>query len=149
MFGFICHIDTLLNYYLEDNYNIKKVNHSFHVDIPRLKKADINLVVFAIFVESNYKPYLSLERTIQHIDTFYSILEKNNIFKLVLNLKDIKKLDNTDKIGVMLAIEGAEAVRDTKILRVLYRLGVRMISLTWNQRNQLADGLLRISLMEV
>ncbi|MTI60633.1 MAG: membrane dipeptidase [Firmicutes bacterium] len=140
MSGFICHVDTLLNYYLEDNYDINKMNPLFHVNIPGLKKAGINLVVFAIFVETNYKPHLSLERTVQHIDTFYSILEKNNTLKLVLNLEDIKKIDSNDKIGVILAIEGAEAVRDTKILRVLYRLGVRMISLTWNQRNQLADG---------
>ena len=30
---------------------------------------------------------------------------------------------------------------DLGVLRVLYRLGVRLITLTWNQRNQIADGI--------
>ena len=30
---------------------------------------------------------------------------------------------------------------DLGVLRVLYRLGVRLLTLTWNQRNQIADGI--------
>ena len=29
---------------------------------------------------------------------------------------------------------------DLGVLRILYRLGIRLITLTWNQRNQIADG---------
>ena len=37
-------------------------------------------------------------------------------------------------------MEGGEAVSSPEILRILFRLGVRALGLTWNQRNQLADG---------
>lgn len=47
----------------------------------------------------------------------------------------------SNKIGVLLALEGGEGIFDESALRIFYRLGVRMISLTWNQRNQFADGI--------
>jgi len=41
----------------------------------------------------------------------------------------------------ILSIEGGEALEgDLGVLRVLHRLGVRLLTLTWNQRNQIADG---------
>ena len=44
-------------------------------------------------------------------------------------------------MGLMLSMEGAEPVgRDLNLLRVFWELGVRMVSLTWNDRNALADG---------
>jgi len=46
-----------------------------------------------------------------------------------------------DRVGVMLTVEGGEALGgDPAVLRMLYRLGVRMLGLTWNGRNELADG---------
>ena len=39
-------------------------------------------------------------------------------------------------------MEGAEGLEgDLGVLRMMYRLGVRWIGLTWNHRNQAADGL--------
>ena len=42
----------------------------------------------------------------------------------------------------MLSIEGGEALAgELYVLRMLYKLGVRSICLTWNNRNEIADGL--------
>jgi len=41
----------------------------------------------------------------------------------------------------ILHLEGAEAIgNDSEILSLLYRLGLRSLGLTWNNRNLLADG---------
>ncbi len=40
-----------------------------------------------------------------------------------------------------MTVEGGEPLEgEIRILRVLYRLGVRGLGLTWNNRNELADG---------
>lgn len=141
MLTIIGHLDTLLNFDFPEIYDFERDNENFHVDLIKMKKAGVKIAVFAVFVEPEYKPNNALERTIQLIDRFHNILEKYKELELIEGWYDIERVMGTEKIGVILAIEGAEAVFDDSALRVFYRLGVRMISLTWNQRNHLADGI--------
>ena len=137
---FIGHIDTLMNYDRKKDYNFFS-NEDFHVDIVKMKKANVKLAVFAVFVESKYKPFFALQRTIQLIDRFHNLIESSEELELVEGPKDIERILESNKIGVLLALEGGEGIFDESALRIFYRLGVRMISLTWNQRNQFADGI--------
>lgn len=140
MYSIIGHIDTLMNYDRSRYYNFLSDNDNFHVDIVKMKKANVKLAVFAIFVEPENKPHFALQRSIQLIDRFLNFIDYHKELKLVEGLNDLKKVLSSNKIGALLAIEGGEGIFDVTALRVFYRLGVRMISLTWNQRNQLADG---------
>jgi len=57
------------------------------------------------------------------------------------NTRQIRKSLKNDKIVAVLGIEGGEALNgNLAVLHALYRLGVRFLGLTWNQRNQIADG---------
>lgn len=141
MYTFVGHIDTLMNYDQGKNYNFFSQNEAFHVDIIKMKAANIKLAVFAVFVESKYKPFFALQRTIQLIDRFYSLIDASEELELIKDLKDLERVLESNKIGALLAIEGGEGIFDESALRIFYRLGVRMISLTWNQRNQFADGI--------
>ena len=108
-----------------------------------MKEGGINIQFFAVFIEDIYKPDRSLKRTLQLIDCFYREIENNqNDISLVTNYNQIKKVNRAGKIAAILSIEGGEALEgDLGVLRVLYRLGVRLLTLTWNQRNQIADGI--------
>jgi len=138
---FDAHCDTLL-----DIVNHKRLlgdrSSIGHLDIPRLKEGGVNIQVFAAFIEDIYKPDRALKRTLQLIDTFYRELDKNkDKISLTTSYHQIEKANSTGKIAAILSIEGGEALEgDLGVLRVLYRLGVRLITLTWNQRNQIADG---------
>lgn len=138
---FIGHIDTLLNYDQDKSYDFFTNNDNFHVDLVKMKKAGIKLAVFAVYVESKYKPFWALERTLELIDRFHNLIESSQELQLIKDLEDIESLLENDKIGALLAIEGGEGIFSVSALRILYRLDVRMIALTWNQRNQLADGI--------
>ena len=60
---------------------------------------------------------------------------------LVSTREDLDSLIEQDKLAAILAIEGGEGLGgDLSILRLFHRLGVRSLGLTWNQRNDLADG---------
>lgn len=114
-----------------------------HLDIPRMKEGGVDVQFFAVFIEDIYKPDRSLKRTLQLIDCFYKEIEKNqDDISLVTNYNQIEEVNRAGKIAAILSIEGGEALEgDLGVLRVLYKLGVRLLTLTWNQRNQIADGI--------
>jgi len=48
---------------------------------------------------------------------------------------------NGNRVGLLLALEGAEPLgADPDLVDAFWALGVRMVSLTWNRRNLLGDG---------
>lgn len=140
MYSIIGHCDTLMNYDKSVKYSLGELNNEFHIDIPRLKAGNVKIATFAIFVEPENKPHFALERTLQLIERFLTIINKHQELIHVKDNSDIKKVFQENVIGVVLSLEGAEAVFDISFLRLLSKFGVRMVSLTWNQRNHLADG---------
>jgi len=136
------HCDTILEI-MNHKRNLGKKSTTGHLDIPRMKEGGINVQFFAVFIEDIYKPDRSLKRTLQLIDCFYEEIEKNqDDISLVINYNQIKDVNRAGKIAAILSIEGGEALEgDLGVLRVLYRLGVRLLTLTWNQRNRIADGM--------
>ena len=136
------HCDTILEI-MNHKRNLEKKSTDGHLDIPRMKEGGIDVQFFAVFIEDIYKPERSLKRTLQLIDCFYREIEKNqDDISLVTNYNQIEEANRAGKIAAILSIEGGEALEgDLGVLRVLYRLGVRLLTLTWNQRNQIADGI--------
>ena len=135
------HCDTVLRI-MNDNRSLEKKSNNGHLDIPRMKEGGVNVQFFAVFIEDIYKPHSSLKRTLQLIDCLYREVEKNqHDICLVFNYKKIKEVTDAGKIAAILSIEGGEALEgDLGVLRMLHRLGLRLLTLTWNQRNQIADG---------
>lgn len=132
------HCDTILKLY-EDYHNHKNgslLENDGHLDLKKMVKGDYLLQNFAMFVHlgDNSKPFLKAH---QLIDYYYQEIEKYpNIIKPIYNYQDI--LDN-QKNGIMSAMltleEGAVVENELAMLRNYYRLGVRMITLTWNFEN--------------
>ncbi len=135
------HTDVLLRC-IKDNINLGKRLELGHVDIPRLKEGNVKLQFFAIFVESQYKPSLALNQAIHIIERFYKEYEKNREdLVLIKDLSDLEKIKGNDKIGALLSIEGGEPIEmSLELLDFFYRIGVRAMGLTWNERNMIANG---------
>lgn len=113
------------------------------VDFPRLSEVGHTLQFFSLWVEPEYKPEQALARTLQYVDAFWTEVsgDPGGIYP-VLNREDLAAARSLSRPGAAISIEGAEALGtgDPAMVRLLHRLGVRLISLTWNQRNALADG---------
>ena len=86
---------------------------------------------------SNNKP---LESCLSYIDLLYKEVEKNkNEIGIVYNYEDILKNIENKKMSALLSIEeGGVCKGNLSLLRNFYRLGVRMMTLTWNYENELA-----------
>jgi membrane dipeptidase len=76
------------------------------------------------------------------IDCIYSEIEENpEELALITQPRDIAQAREDGKVGFILAMEGAEPLEmDLSLVRNFYRLGIRVVQLTWHQRNQVADG---------
>ncbi len=136
------HCDTILEI-MNHKRTLREKSATGHLDLSGMKKGGVNVQFFAVFIEELYKPDSSLKRTLQLIDCIYREIEKNrDDISLVTNYKQIEEVTKSGKIAAILSVEGGEALEgDLGVLRVLYRLGVRLLTLTWNQRNQIADGI--------
>lgn len=72
---------------------------------------------------------------------FQEIAESGGELALILEPDDIPRIKAQDRIGIMIGIEGAEAIEyDLALLRCYHRLGLRIMTLTWHQRNLAAEG---------
>lgn len=133
------HCDTIS--LLNDN-KMSLYNNSCHFDLKRALDAGIIVQFFALFTNA-YEQSVSLRNVLLQIEKFYLELSLNDAYLyLITKYADIKNNQSSSKIGAVLHLEGAEAIgNDLEILSLLYRLGLRSMGLTWNNRNLLADGI--------
>lgn len=110
--------------------------------LPRLDSAGIKVQVFPIYLDSGFLPEMALRRELAMIHHLLDEIDENpESVVLAKNFAEIETGLRANKLVAILALEGAEAIdRELTVLGVLYRLGVRMASLTWNRRTIFADG---------
>lgn len=113
-----------------------------HVDIPRLRKGGVKLQVFALWVNHDKHRLDATQRALTLLDAVWREVERHrDDLHPVLRAEDMAEAEAAGKIGVLLSIEdGAALGGSLAALRMFYRLGVRALGLTWNGRNELAEG---------
>ena len=109
-----------------------------HVDLLRMKESRYLLQNFAMFVvlEGFGDPW---ERVCTLHRYYQEELERNqDILAPVLRFSDIAENEAQGKLSALLTVEeGGVCKGETEKLRELYRMGVRMITLTWNFDNEI------------
>ena len=115
-------------------------NPSMQIDLDRLRKGNYLLQCFACFVNLETDRSNPLAACMEMTDIFYRLLDRYPELMQIRTPEDIRRLSGSGKIGAMLTVEeGAVCLDDVRILRNLYRLGVRMMTFTWNHENGLAS----------
>lgn len=112
-----------------------------HFDIKRAQQAGVGLQFFALFTMPTGMNE-ALRQILKQVYKYHDEMSQYQEFVYpVLNYEDIDLDNEANKIGCVLHLEGADALGpDAEILFLLHRLGLRSLGLTWNNRNQLADG---------
>jgi len=115
---------------------------SQHIDLPRLLEGGVTAQIFACFVRQQFLPSDATNEALRLIDAFYRALDENpEALLLATTAADVEQAKAEGKVAGVLSLEGAEALEgDLAMLRTFYRLGLRALGLTWNWRNQAADG---------
>lgn len=134
------HCDTISKI-LEDRENGRQTflrENKGHIDLLRMKNSGYLLQNFALFVDKKRcdDPWEQIQRLYR---IYQSEMEVNSdIIAPVLQFKDISANDEMGKMSAMLTVEeGAVCKGETEKLKQLYKMGVRMLTLTWNYPNEL------------
>jgi len=138
------HCDTISQIY---NHNESITENSFHVDLRRIRENyEKYIQVFAVFAEEAPDAAQAFFMADKMIDRFYSEMMHAGKLSLCLDSKDIADIESNGGIGAILALEGGKALNgDLDNLLYFYEKGVRILSLTWNQMNDLACGVMDAS----
>ncbi len=127
-----------------------------HGDIPSYKDINLRLVsavVFPMMPTYNLRelkklqaiygrdwgdqnvelPLASFEISVHMIKLYYNMARRySEDIKLVFTKNDITDIEDDDRIRFMISMEGTESLNEPSDIEIFYRLGVRMIGLTWN-----------------
>lgn len=132
------HCDTILKLY-DDLHHGKEgslLENDGHIDLKKMQKGDYLLQNFAMFVDlsENPQPFLKANQLINY---YYHEIEKYpELIKPVFCYQDIIDHQQAGIMSSLLTLEeGAVVENDLSLLEHYYRLGVRMITLTWNHAN--------------
>lgn len=69
------------------------------------------------------------------------IEEMKDCAGIVYKYSDIKEIQDSKRIAILLGVEGLSGLRgNISIINMLYRLGIRHSGLTWNEENEFATG---------
>ncbi len=114
--------------------------NSLHVDLVKMKQSGYLLQSFAMFVDLK-KDLDSFEYVLDLIRVFYEeLLENKNDIGVIKTYDELMENERCGRLSALLTIEeGGCCKGDIKKLERLYELGARMMTLTWNYQNELAN----------
>jgi membrane dipeptidase len=108
----------------------------------QLQAGGVRLQLCPIFVGLEHLPEGALRRALDQVAAAYRAVEEHpDAVTLVRTRDDLDDLLASDKLGLVLSMEGAEPFGyDPAMADIFWALGVRVFGLTWNRRNPFADG---------
>ena len=128
------HCDTILRLLNEPSKSLRE--NDLHLDLYKMQKGDYLLQNFAMFVmlKDTEDPMYECQRLIAR---YYKEIEANSdLIAPVFTYADIERNIANNKMSAMLTLEeGAVVHNDISLLSLYHKLGVRMITLTWNFAN--------------
>jgi len=131
-------------------------------DIPKYLAGGVRLIFGAIFPASEFwSPTLlerlerlygswhsstvpvlgSLDDVVEHISIYRSLVRRyRDRLALISRPGDLERLAGGDRIGILISLEGADPIARPEDLEILYLLGVRSLTITWNYDNRYASS---------
>lgn len=114
------------------------------VDLPRLQEGGVDALFFTLFVTEEYYPGRHETRqTLRLVDLALRQIEINaDRIELALDASDVERITRSGKIAAVLDLEGGfDLDGDLAVLRMLHRLGLRVVQLpAHNHTNAFADS---------
>src|SRR3989440_6319587 len=115
----------------------------YRTSIARMKQGGQTAEFFSLYIKPWYVAHGgAARRTLDMIDSVYRAVERHpNELMFATTSADIRRAKGQNKIACLMGIEGGHAIENSlPTLREFYRLGVRYMTLTWNNTNDWADA---------
>ena len=108
--------------------------------LEQLQAGGVTLQVCAIYQAPDTGTDAAFRQVLRQIACFHSAVESNPEVFAVSGRRDLETI-GTHGLGLLLAIEGVSSFgEDLWPLKLMAKLGVRVLAPTWNERNAFAHG---------
>ena len=129
---FDLHCDTIGECY---NKKVLIRKNNFHIDLERAKELGEYTQIFAVWIPDALRGEDAVEYFDEVSDCFYKEIEKNS------DLISLYSEEKPTPVKAILSVEGGSACGGTiEGLYHLYEKGARLITLTWNAKNEIGSG---------
>lgn len=126
-----------------DRLDIAKPQPELQTDIPRLRVGGVGAQFWSVWVpvETSLRGE-SLRTTLEEIDLVRTMIDRYpETFELALTADDIVQIAERGKIASLIGVEGGHSIENSlAVLRQLYKLGARYMTLTHSKGLDWADS---------
>ena len=123
-------VDVMIS---DPSYNFSIWNNYNHTDIPRLQAGGVDIQFFSLWVNPNtYTNHY--DHTVTMVNEFNSIMTDNpDAIQQAYTMNEALTINQQGKIAGMIGVEGGHSIENSlEKLENLYNLGMRYMTITWN-----------------
>jgi membrane dipeptidase len=112
------------------------------VDLPKARKGGLGGEFFSIWVDPEVYPVHPARRALDLVDAVLLQVQRHpRELVLATTAREVEAAQKARKLAVLMGLEGGHALEgDLRLLRTFHRLGVRYMTLTWSNTNELGDS---------
>ena len=126
-----------------ERLDIAEPQATLQTDIPRLRQGGMGAQFWSVWVPaSTAYDGTALTATLEQIDLVHAMIDRYpEAFELALTSDDIRRIHKDGKIASLIGVEGGHCIENSlNVLRQLYRLGARYMTLTHADTIDWADS---------
>src|SRR5262249_42688164 len=123
--------------------DIRKPQPSLQTDIPRLRQGGLGAQFWSAYVPAeSAKTHTAVTETLEQIDIIERMIKRYpDVFEQAYTADDIERIHKEGKIASLIGIEGGHSIDNSLgVLRMLYALGARYMTLTHSENTDWADS---------
>jgi membrane dipeptidase len=141
-FVFDAHCDTALRLTGDDPTDLGKRLTDGHLDLPRMAEGGVGAQVFACWVDPDLHVDKWVPDTLEMISAVKEQADRHgDRLAVALSGTDIAAVKDSGRIAAVIGIEGGHVLGGSvEKLEEFYRAGVRCLTLTWMNSNEIADS---------